>query len=170
MRMSYLRMNHSTAKAVMLNAMRFKNTQIYEASTSKVARFLLLRNICSLLMADVLVTPETKLWNMTTLVTIDQIARKVMRYPHCRKTLAYQSKLNEHLEGPFRATFKSRNSTIIQTRYSRNLCRSVSTVETEAMEWCFTRIPTNGHTWHSFVLEMYTRLERTSMERKRFLM
>ena len=61
MRMSYLRMNHSTAKAVMLNAMRFKNTQIYEASTSKVARFLLLRNICSLLMTDVLVTPETKL-------------------------------------------------------------------------------------------------------------
>ena len=106
MRMSYLRMNHSTTNAVILNAMRFENTQIYKASTGKIARSLLMRNILSLLMADVLVTPKTKLWNMTTLVTIDQIARKVIRYPHCRKTLAYQSKLNEHLKGHFRATFK----------------------------------------------------------------
>ena len=43
---------------------------------------------------------------MTTLAAIDQNTRKIIRYLHCRKTLAYQSKLNEHLKGRFRATFK----------------------------------------------------------------
>ena len=56
------------------------------------------RNLLSLLMAGASVTPITKLWNIITTAAIDQNVRKIIRYFHCCKTLAYQSKLNGHLK------------------------------------------------------------------------